>query len=134
LYTGAVSEWWQRLAGGALLAWCLVAAVAGVLDARTRARDAMADLDAQFRALAPLLPSAGEVGFLEPFEAPGSPEAVRLHYAAQYALAPRVVVERLGLEFLIVARGAAREDDRRLEGYTRLATTPAGHRLFRRLR
>jgi hypothetical protein len=58
-----------------------------------------------------------------------------MHYAAQFALTPRVVVARTGPEFLIVARDTARPNgDPRLDGYHLAASLPNGHRLFRRPR
>ena len=119
--------------GGALLAWCLVAAVSALLSSIARSPDPMSRLQAEFQVFAWELPATGEVGYLEPHGA-SNEDAVRMHYAAQYALAPRVVVGRVGPEFLIVARGMALpEGDERLAGYYPVATFPSGHRLFRRL-
>lgn len=95
--------------------------------------DPMAQLESEFRALIPELPPRGTVGYLEQFEGNGSVDAVRVHYAAQYALAPRIVVGRTGPEFVIVAIGTERPGgDPRLRGYVQVARTPAGHRVFRR--
>lgn len=93
----------------------------------------MGGLEAEFGLFARELPPTGEIGYLEAYDG-GSEEAVRVHYAAQYALVPRVVIGRVGPEFLIVARGTAGPDgDPRLDGYFRVATFPSGHRLFRKL-
>ena len=96
----------------------------------------MGELEAEFRPFALELPPTGEIGYLEPYG--GAPvteeDALRMHYAAQYALVPRVIAGHIGPEFLIVARGMARpEGDPRLDGYFRVASFPGGHRLFRRL-
>ena len=96
----------------------------------------MGGLEAEFRPFAVELPPTGEVGYLEAYDgATGNEEdAVRMHYAAQYALVPRVVVGHVGPEFLIVVSGMAQpEGDLRLDGYSRVATFPSGHRLFRKL-
>jgi len=130
------SPGWQlmKVAGGVVLAWCLAAAVSGLLAVRGLPADPMGGFDAEFRAFSVLLPSSATVGYLEPFESAGSSDAVRMHYAAQYSLAPVVVVPRVGPEFVIVARGTARpEGDPRLDGYNEVAVVPAGHRLFQRV-
>jgi hypothetical protein len=112
-----------------------MAAVAGLLEARRQPLDPMPELQRQFSAFDRYLPRRGVVGYLEAFENAGDIEAVRMHYAAQYTLVPRVVVPRVGPEFLIVARGTERPGgDPRLDGYYRVATAPGGHRLFRRSR
>ena len=124
---------WRLALGGVVLAWCVIAAVAGMIEARERPLDAMPELDAQFRTFAAQLPPRGIVGFLEPLQNAGTPENVQIHYAAQFALVPRVVVARVGPPFLIVPRGAANgDDDPRLAGYFRIASSRGGHRLFRR--
>ena len=57
-----------------------------------------------------------------------------VHYAAQYALVPRVVVSRVGHEFMIVAHGMPRPGhDPRLDGYFLVSVTPEDHRVYRRL-
>ena len=123
----------QRILAGALLAWCLVAAVAAFADVRSRALDPVQELDAVFQSFAPELPLRGDIGFLESYEG-GTDDAVRRHYVAQYALIPRMVVGRLGPEFLIVSPGHARPDgDPRLDGFYRVAEFPGGHVLYRRL-
>lgn len=131
------SNTWVRLAlAGALLLWCMLAAVSSLLTSLARNRDPMGELDAEFRPFALELPPTGEVGYLEAYDGATEEEetAVRMHYAAQYALVPRVVLGRVGPEFLIVARGMAQpEGDPRLDGYFRVASFPSGHRLFRKL-
>ena len=74
---------------------------------RAQPLDPMERLEAEFSKLAKDLPPAGEVGYLERYEDAGAEDAVRAHYAAQYALVPRVVVSRVGHEFMIVAHGHA---------------------------
>lgn len=123
-------------AGGAVvLAWCLAVAWTARSAAITRPSDIMPELDRQFTLFDRQLPRLGVVGFLEPTKDAGAPEAVQIYYAAQYALAPRVVVPRVGAEFVIVPVGAASgDDDPRLTGYQRVGTSRDGHRLFRRTR
>ena len=89
---------------------------------------------AEFVQLATHLPPRGEVGFLERYENAGAEDAVRAHYAAQYALVPRVLLSRVGLEFMIVAQGTTRPGgDPRLDGYFLVSATPEDHRVYRRL-
>jgi hypothetical protein len=122
----------QRVIAAVLLAWCLALGVSALVDARQRPADTMARLDAEFRDFAAYLPASGTVGYLDPVGGWGE-EAVKTHYAAQYALAPRVVVTRLDQQFLIVAAGAADPaGDPRLNGFVEAARFPSGHRLFRR--
>jgi|CXWL01.1.fsa_nt_gi hypothetical protein len=94
----------------------------------------MARLEREFRALELELPPLGEIGYLEHYVDGGSEDSVRTHYAAQYALAPRVIAGRItGQAFVIVAAGTERPGgDPRLRGYVPVARTPAGHRVFRR--
>ena len=93
----------------------------------------MGELEAEFRPFALELPPTGEIGYLEPYDGT-TDDALRLHYAAQYALVPRVIAGHIGPEFLIVARGMAKPaGDPRLDGYFRVASFPGGHRLFRQL-
>lgn len=120
--------------GGALLVWCLLAATSALREGLARDADPIAGLDQEFRALEFDLPARGIVGYLEAYEDAGTDAAVRIYHAAQYALAPRVVVGRVGPEFLIVARGTARPGgDQRLDGYYHVATFPNEHRVYRRL-
>jgi hypothetical protein len=115
--------------------WALAAGVAAVFDARERPLDPMPELQRQFAGLARYLPGHGVIGYLQAYENAGDEEAVRMHYAAQYTLVPRVVVTRTDTEFLIVARGTERPGgDPRLDGFYRVATVSGGHRLYRRLR
>jgi len=124
----------QRGATGLLLAWCLVAALSALRDARAHPLDPTAALDQEFSALAWALPAHGVIGYLDHYDDAGSEEA-RMWYTAQYALAPRLLEVHLGPENLIVARGAARPGrDPRLDGYFVVWTAPSGHRLFRRAR
>lgn len=121
------------IGSGLLFGWCLFAAGSALQRSMARSPDPMATLEAGFLPFVVELPATGEVGYLEPYSG-STEETVRMHYAAQYALTPRVVSARTGPEFLIVARGMARPDgDPRLEGYHLAASFPAGHRLFRRL-
>ena len=94
----------------------------------------MTELEAEFLELVFDLPTSGLVGYLEAHSDAGTDAAVRMYFAAQYALVPRVVVGRVGPEFLIVARGTERPtSDARLDGYHRVASFPSGHRVYRRL-
>ena len=123
---------WPGLLGGGVLAWCLVATLSHLHAARARPHDRMAEQEAEFLAFVPYLPAAGSIGYLQPFDG-WSDSAVRTHYAAQYALAPRVVPEHRSQEFVIVASGAARPGgEPRLAGFFPVATFPGGHSLFRR--
>lgn len=116
------------------VAWALVASVGALRGAWAQPPDPMARLEAEFSRLAKDLPPRGEVGYLERFESAGAEDAVRAHYAAQYALVPRVVETRLGLEYMVVAEGTERPGgDPRLDGYFLVSATPEGHRVFRRL-
>ena len=121
------------LACGAML-WALVAAGAAVRAALAMPTDPMGQLEAEFLALASYLPARGEVGYLEAFEDAGGDRAVRSHYAAQYALVPRVVVAGVGREFVIVARDTTRPGgDPRLDGYFLVTRDASGHSVYRRL-
>ena len=123
---------WPHVLGGVVLVWCLVMAASALQAARARPHDNMGELDAAFRAFAIDLPSRGTIGYLQPFDG-WSEAAVRTHYAAEYALAPRIVIENRNYQFLIVASGAERPGgDPRLDGYVLVTTLPEGHRLFRR--
>ena len=116
------------------MAWALVAACGAVRGARAQPIDPMDRLQAEFVQLAAHLPPSGDVGYLERYEDPGAEDAVRVHYAAQYALVPRVVVSRVGLEFMIVAQGTPQPGhDPRLDGYFLVSATPEDHRVYRRL-
>ncbi len=132
-YTGVVPASWSHTLSTLAIVWSLVAALSAFRAARTQPADPMARLEAEFRQLVLELPPSGVVGYLGHYVDDGADLAVRTHYAAQYALAPRVIPNRTGTEFLIVAAGNARPDgDPRLAGYVQVARTAAGHRLFRR--
>ena len=129
-----VRDWWRSALGAALLVWSLLAAISTVRDGLARDADPVAALDSEFRALVFDLPASGLVGYLEAHSDAGSDAAVRMYFVAQYALVPRVVVGRAGPEFLIVARGTDRPGgDSRLDGYHQVASSPSGHRVYRRL-
>jgi hypothetical protein len=124
----------SRVLATLALAWSLVAGASAVRTVVALPPDPMGRLEAEFLELAPRLPPAGDVGYLDRYENAGDDAVVRARYAAQYALAPRVLLPRTGPEFLIVAHDTERPGgDTRLDGYFLVATTPAGHRLFRRL-
>jgi hypothetical protein len=114
----------------ALLAWCLVAAVSSLRLTLAKPADPMGALEAEFKPFAFELPPFATVGYLE--QPDGGEDAVRMYYAAQYALAPRIILSRTGPEFMIVARGTAQPDDPRLKGFHPVAALPNGHRIFRR--
>jgi hypothetical protein len=128
-----VSRVQQGLAALAVV-WSLVAAFGALRGARAQPLDPMERLEAEFSKLAKDLPPAGQVGYLERYEDAGAEDAVRAHYAAQYALVPRVVVSRVGHEFMIVAHGMPQPGhDPRLDGYFLVSVTPEDHRVYRRL-
>jgi hypothetical protein len=125
---------WSTVVSALALVWALVAAASGLREAWRRPADPMAVLEADFVDLARYMPPAGEIGYLERFENPASEDELRRYYAAQYALAPRVVARRGGLEFFVVARDTDRPGgDSRLAGYVEVGASRAGHRVFRRL-
>ena len=100
--------------------------------ALNRDHDRMAVQDAEFREFETYLPARGTIGYLEPFGG-FNDDTTRAHFAAQYSLAPRVIVARPDFEFLIVADGAAQAGgDPRLAAFARVTTLRSGHRLFRR--
>lgn len=126
---------WRWLPGAVLGAWCLLAASAAARTAWRQPPDPLPRLDREFAAFLPLLPSRGEVGYLSPYREPGSVDALRTYYAAQYALVPLHLVDRPTPEYLIVASGADDPGgDPRLEGFVEVVIAPGGHRLFRRAR
>lgn len=129
-----VRKWGLSVLGCALLAWSLLAAISTVRDGLSREPDPMVELEAEFLALIFDLPASGVVGYLEQHNNAATDDAVRMYFAAQYALVPRVVVGRVGPEFLIAARGTDRPGgDPRLEGYHLVTSFPSGHRVYRRL-
>jgi hypothetical protein len=124
----------QRALAALAVVWALVAAFGAVRGARAQPIDPMARLEAEFKQLAKDLPPSGDVGYLERYVDAGAEDAVRVHYAAQYVLVPRVVVSRVGHEFMIVAQGMPRPGhDPRLDGYFLVSVTPEDHRVYRRL-
>ena len=124
----------SRVLATLALAWSLVASASALRTVLLVPPDPMQQLEAEFLELASRLPPAGDIGYLDRYENAGDEAVVRAHYAAQYALAPRVLLTRTGPEFLIVAHDTERPGgDSRLAGYFLVTTTPAGHRLFRRL-
>ena len=125
--------WLQRTLGGAALAWGLLAALSALETARSLDPDPTAELEAAFRPLASELPATGTIGYLEHYATAGSDAEVRRYYAAQYALAPLVIVSRTGPEYLLVAAGTADPaGDARLDGYVLAALFPNEHRVYRR--
>src|SRR4029453_7158502 len=124
----------SRVLATLALAWSLVAGASAVRTALMLPPEPMEHLEAEFLELSSRLPLTGDIGYLDRYENAGDQAVVRAHYAAQYALAPRVLLTRTGPEFLIGARDTERPGgDPRLNGYFLVATTSAGHRLFRRL-
>jgi hypothetical protein len=95
--------------------------------------DVVRQLDREFRQLLPHLPRTGVVGYLEPPAGSDVVDEQRSFYAAQFSLAPLVIVRRLEPEFVIVPRGHAGRDDPRLAGLFLYGTTSTGHRVYRRL-
>ena len=123
---------WTATGAGVVLAWSLVAATGAFRAALARSDDPGIQLDAEFSAFAPYIPPTADVGFLE--DRSGVDAALRDYYAAQYALVPRVILSRVGPDYLIVPEGAAQSDaDERLAGFHELRAFPGGHRLFVRL-
>jgi hypothetical protein len=122
-----------QVLGAVLLAWCLAVALSSRQSARALPHDPMPELEAEFARYARYLPPSGDIGYLEQYKSDGTDLPIRMHYAAQYALVPRVIVGRTGPEFLIVAHGTADPDgDPRLDGYVPIETFANGDRLFRR--
>ena len=127
-------DWGRSAVGCALLGWSLLAAISTVSEGLARDPDPMAELEAEFLALVFDLPASGVIGYLERYSDAGTDDAIRMQFAAQYALVPRVVAGRVGPEFLIAARGTERPGgDPRLDGYHLVAAFPSGHRVYRRL-
>jgi len=119
---------------GIAAVWCMAAAAHGLRVAAAREADPVKALDEEFRAVAAALPPRGAIGYLDLYDERGSAASLRMRHVAQYALAPRVIVFKVGPEFLIVPRGAVASDrDPRLDGFHPIATFRSGHRVFRRL-
>jgi len=127
--------WTQRTLGGAVLAWALLAAILALKTSWSLDPDPMAELQAAFHPLASELPNAGTIGYLQHYQyaQASSDIEIRRYYAAQYALAPRVIVLRTGPEYLIVATGTVNpQGDARLDEYVLAALFPNKHRVYRR--
>ncbi len=122
-----------RAVAAAVLLWAVVSAAATLRNAAMQAANPVTAIEAQFRALAPALPPSGTIGFLEYGVDDTSADHLMVYYAAQYALAPRLVEKRTDLEFLVVARDALRPGvDERLSGFELVTSSTEGHRLYRR--
>jgi hypothetical protein len=122
-----------RAAAAVVLLWAVVSAAATLRNAAMQAANPVTSLEAQFRALALALPPSGAIGFLEYGVDDASSDRVMVYYAAQYALAPRMVEKRTDLEFLVVARDALRPGvDERLTDFELITSSTEGHRLYRR--
>jgi hypothetical protein len=116
------------------VAWAVLAALGALRAAWALPPDPIDRLEREFSRLANHLPPSGQIGYLEHYEEAGAEDATRTYYAAQYALVPRVLVARVGLEYMIVAQGTARPDrEPRLDGYFLVSVTPEDHRVYRRL-
>ena len=127
-------DWGRSILGCVLLGWSLLAAMSTVREGLARDPDPIAELEAEFLALVFDLPPSGVIGYLERYSDSSTDDAIRMYFAAQYALVPRVVVGRVGPEFLIAARETERPGgDPRLDGYQLVTAFPAGHRVYRRL-
>jgi hypothetical protein len=114
-------------------ALAIVVTAIGVWRPPLPGHDVVRQLDREFRQLLPHLPRTGVVGYLAPSEGSDVADEQRLFYAAQFSLAPLVIVRRQEPEFVIVPRGHAVQDDPRLAGLFVSSTTSAGHRVYRRL-
>jgi hypothetical protein len=125
---------WLRVLGAIVFVWALLSAAMTWRSAAMRGPDLVTTLDSEFHTLAGLVPSSGPVGFLEHHADPDSDDNVLVYYVAQYACAPRLVMRRrTDLEFLLVARDAARPGrDERLVDFEPFAGSSSGHRLYRR--
>ena len=98
-----------------------------------RTADPVAALEAEFRTLAPFLPSSGVVGFLRYDVDDDRADRIQVYYVAQYTLAPRLIEKRTDVEFLIVAPDALRPGiDDRLAGFAIVTTSREGYRVYQR--
>lgn len=123
----------QRALGAAVLVWALASAATTWRAAAMRGPDRVTALEAEFSRLSRLVPSAGTIGYLEPYQHADSTDSILEYYVAQYAFAPRLVVRRTDQEFLIVAPDAARPGrDDRLVDFVPVAGLGSGHRLYQR--
>ena len=126
-------SWLTRAVSAVVLVWALVAVAAAWRYAAMRAPNPVTALEAEFRTLAQALPPSGAVGFLTYAVDDDRADHVMVYYVAQYALAPRLVVKRTDLEFLIVARDAMRPGiDERLVDFVPVATSRDGHSVYQR--
>jgi hypothetical protein len=113
----------------ALLAWSVAIAVDGVQRARQRPADDRPRAYAELETLAASLPPRGSVGFVQAGEpAQALPRAIHI---AQYVLAPRVVMEGAGAEFVIGHIDAEYDDRWIVDGYTEVGAA-GPWRVFRR--
>jgi hypothetical protein len=122
-----------RTAYAAAIVWALVSVGASWRDALRRPADPIVSLEAEFQALAPALPPSGAVGFLRFHVDDDRADRLRVFYAAQYALAPRLIQKRTDLELLIVVPDALRPGvDDRLADFTVVASSKTGYRVYQR--
>jgi hypothetical protein len=122
-----------RVAAAVVLLWSLFSVAAVLRNAVLRQPYQVTSLEAEFRALARELPPTAVIGFLEYSVDDASPDHVMVYYVAQYALAPRVVLKRTDVDFLLVARDALRRGhDERISGFELVASSRQGNRLYRR--
>ena len=122
-----------RVASAVVLVWGLVSATVAWRGAAMRAADPVTALEEEFRTLAPVLPPSGAVGFLKYDVDDDRPDHVMVFYVAQYALAPRLVLKRTDLDFLIVPSDALRPGvDERLDDFVPVAGSREGYRVYRR--
>jgi hypothetical protein len=127
-----LSSPYSRAFGAAVLVWSLVSVAVAWRNAVLRP-DPVTALDTEFRTLASVLPPLGEVGFLRYDVDDDRADRVMAYYVAQYTLAPRLVLKRTDLEFLIVAADAVRPGiDERLAGFVPIASSREGYLVYRR--
>jgi len=128
-----MSPWVARVVAGIVCVSALVSASRAWRSAALRGPDRVTALEAEFRMLAGYAPPSGTIGYLPHADEPDSTDHTLDYYVAQYAFAPRLVVRRTDLEFLIVAPDAIRPGrDDELAGFVPVATSWDGHRLYRR--
>jgi hypothetical protein len=125
----------MRAVSTVVLVLALLSAITAWRNAVIRPSDPITVLEAEFRTLAPALPPSGTIGFLAYDVDDERPDRVMAYYVAQYTLAPRVVVKRNDVDFLIAASDALRPGrDERLIGFVPVASSKAGYRLYQRHR